>query len=302
MRNDPLIPKPLLEIAAHPAQVEGGLILTDAHAEAGIVVALEHKLLRREQCMNRSKTDYYEIDLLRLAGALWKKLWLIVLVTLLCGALAFGYTFFLVTPLYKATAMMYVNNSAISVGSAKVSISAGDLAASQSLVDTYTVILKTRGTLNEVISRTGVPYSYQQLTKMVQAEAVNSTEVFSIDVTSPDPQEAELIANAIADILPDRIADIVEGSSVKIVDYAIVPAEIASPSYTRNTALGMLAGLVVIAAIICLREIFDEKLHSEDDITQRYQLPILAVIPDLAYSGAGAYRSDYEPAKKEKTT
>ena len=93
-----------------------------------------------------------------------------------------------------------------------------------------------------------------------------------------------------------------EGSSVKIVDYAIVPAEIASPSYTRNTALGMLAGLVVIAAIICLREIFDEKLHSEDDITQRYQLPILAVIPDLAYSGAGAYRSDYEPAKKEKTT
>ena len=252
--------------------------------------------------MNRNKTDYYEIDLLRLAGALWKKLWLIVLVTLLCGALAFGYTFFLVTPLYKATAMMYVNNSAISVGSAKVSISAGDLAASQSLVDTYTVILKTRGTLNEVISRTGVPYSYQQLTKMVQAEAVNSTEVFSIDVTSPDPQEAELIANAIADILPDRIADIVEGSSVKIVDYAIVPAEIASPSYTRNTALGILAGLVAIAAIICLREIFDEKLHSEDDITQRYQLPILAVIPDLAYSGAGAYRSDYEPAKKEKTT
>lgn len=30
--------------------------------------------------MNRNKTDYYEIDLLRLAGALWKKLWLIVLV------------------------------------------------------------------------------------------------------------------------------------------------------------------------------------------------------------------------------
>lgn len=199
---------------------------------------------------------------------------MIVLVTLLCGALAFGYTFFLVTPLYKATAMMYVNNSAISVGSAKVSISAGDLAASQSLVDTYTVILKTRGTLNEVISRTGVPYSYQQLTKMVQAEAVNSTEVFSIDVTSPDPQEAELIANAIADILPDRIADIVEGSSVKIVDYAIVPAEIASPSYTRNTALGMLAGLVAIAAIICLREIstksFIARMISRSAISCRF--------------------------------
>ena len=252
--------------------------------------------------MNKNKTDYYEIDLLRLAQALWKRLWLVVLVTLICGALAFSYTYFLVTPLYKATAMMYVNNSAISVGSTKVSISAGDLAASQSLVDTYTVILKTRGTLNEVISRTGVPYSYQQLSRMVEAGAVNSTEVFSIDVTSADPQEAERIANTIAEILPDRIAEIVDGSSVKVVDYAIVPSEISSPSYTRNTALGMLLGLVLIAAIICLREIFDEKLHNDDDITQRYQFPILAVIPDLAASGTGAYRSEYEVPKKEKTT
>lgn len=252
--------------------------------------------------MNKNKTDYYEIDLLRLAQALWKRLWLVVLVTLICGALAFSYTYFLVTPLYKATAMMYVNNSAISVGSAKVSISAGDLAASQSLVDTYTVILKTRGTLNEVISRTGVPYSYQQLSRMVEAGAVNSTEGFSIDVTSADPQEAERIANTIAEILPDRIAEIVDGSSVKVVDYAIVPSEISSPSYTRNTALGMLLGLVLIAAIICLREIFDEKLHNEDDITQRYQFPILAVIPDLAASGTGTYRSEYEVPKKEKTT
>ena len=63
--------------------------------------------------MNRNKTDYYEIDLLRLAGALWKKLWLIVLVTLLCGALAFGYTFFLVTPLYKATSTTVPSVSAV---------------------------------------------------------------------------------------------------------------------------------------------------------------------------------------------
>ena len=144
------------------------------------------------------------------------------------------------------------------------------------------------------------------LTPEAEAEAIRgsrspSTEPLS-PVTSADPQEAERIANTIAEILPDRIAEIVDGSSVKVVDYAIVPSEISSPSYTRNTALGMLLGLVLIAAIICLREIFDEKLHNEDDITQRYQFPILAVIPDLAASGTGAYRSEYEVPKKEKTT
>ena len=250
--------------------------------------------------MGNNRENETEIDLLQLAKALWHKAWAIVLVTLITAAMAFAGTKLFITPLYTASAMMYVNNSSISVGSTQVNLS--DLTAAQSLVETYMVILKTRGTLEEVIKEANLPYDYEQLSGMIEAGAVNSTEVFSIDVTSADPQEAERIANAIADILPDRIAEIVDGSSVKIVDYAIVPSEIASPSYTRNTALGMLLGLVLIAAIICLREIFDEKLHGEEDLAQRYEQPILAVIPDLAAPGAAAYRSGYETPKKEKTT
>lgn len=34
---------------------------------------------------------------------------------------------------------------------------------------------------------------------------------FSISVTSASPEEAEKIANTIAELLPNRIADIVEG-------------------------------------------------------------------------------------------
>ena len=70
---------------------------------------------------------------------------------------------------------------------------------------------------------------------------MNSTEVFSIEVTSADPQEAEKIANTIAELLPDRIAEIVDGSSVRIVDYAIVPSHKSSPSLSRYTMLGMVS-------------------------------------------------------------
>ena len=108
---------------------------------------------------------------------------------------------------------MYVNNSSISVGSTQVNLS--DLTAAQSLVETYMVILKTRGTLEEVIKEANLPYDYEQLSGMIEAGAVNSTEVFSISVTSASPEEAEKIANTIAELLPNRIADIVEGSSVR---------------------------------------------------------------------------------------
>ena len=116
---------------------------------------------------------------------------------------------------------------------------------------------------------------------MIEAGAVNETEVFSIEVTSADPEEAERIANCVAEVLPDRIAEIVEGSSVKIVDYAIVPSEKSSPSISRYTLLGILLGAVASCGVIVLLYLFDEQIRDEDYVRDTFQLPLLAAIPDL---------------------
>ena len=63
--------------------------------------------------------------------------------------------------------MMYVNNSSISVGSTQVNLN--DLTAAQSLVNTYIVILNTRGTLEEVIDQAGLSYDYETLSGMISA-------------------------------------------------------------------------------------------------------------------------------------
>lgn len=126
--------------------------------------------------VGNNRENETEIDLLQLAKALWHKAWAIVLVTLITAAMAFAGTKLFITPLYTASAMMYVNNSSISVGSTQVNLS--DLTAAQSLVETYMVILKTRGTLEEVIKEANLPYDYEELSNMIEAGAVNSTEVF----------------------------------------------------------------------------------------------------------------------------
>ena len=233
------------------------------------------------------------IDLVQLAKALWRRAWAILLAMVVFGGAAFSYAYFLITPLYKASAMLYVNNSSLSVGSTKVDLS--DLNAAQSLVDTYIVILKTRTTLEEVIEAAGLSYDYETLSKMIEAGAVNSTEVFSIEVTSPDPAEAEKIANTIAELLPDRIAEIVDGSSVRIVDYAIVPSQKSSPSISRYTLLGLLLGAVVSSGIIVLLYLFDDQIRDEDYVRQTFDLPLLAAIPDLTGKNAG---SSYYYSKK----
>lgn len=141
------------------------------------------------------------------------------------GGLAFSYARFIITPMYTASALMYVNNNSLSVGSTKVSLSYSDLTAAKSLVDTYVVILNARTTLNEVIRTSGVDYTYKEMRDMVSAGAVNSTEVVQIDVTMPDPQEAERVANTITKVLPGRIADIIDGSSARVVDTAVAPSQ-----------------------------------------------------------------------------
>ena len=72
-----------------------------------------------------------------------------------------------------------------------------------------------------------------------------------------------------------------EGSSVKIVDYAIVPAYPVSPSVTAYTLVGfLLAGAVSVGLIIIL-ELLSDSIRSEDYLMQTYDLPVLAVVPAM---------------------
>lgn len=240
------------------------------------------------------QNEFIEIDLLRLLRAVWRHIVAVILAALLCGGAGFVVAYWILPVKYQASTLLYVNNSAISVGS--TSISLADLSASQSLVNTYIVILNTRLTLNEVIEEAGVDYTFTEMKEMIRAEALNGTEIFEIKVTSENPREAELLANTIAKVLPDKIAQIVDGSSVRIVDWAITPEKRSSPSYILFTLLGALLGALLSAGVIVFRELLDDQIYSEEDLLQTYSLPVLAAVPDLLNTqpkrGYGSYYAE----------
>ena len=245
--------------------------------------------------------DEIEIDLKRLMGTLLVRSWLIGLVAVVCAVAMFLGTYFFIAPKYQSSAMFYVNNSSLSLGDASLSISSGDISASRGLVKSYIVILKTRETLNMVADYAGVDISYGALKAMISAEAVDSTEIFRVTVTSEDPQQAEKLANAIAYILPKRIGNIIEGSSAKVVDSAVLPGAASSPSYTKNTMLGFLVGFVLSAGVVVLLELLDITIRSEEDIARSCKHPVLAAVPNLEQSGKGSYYGYGHKKKKYYT-
>ena len=224
---------------------------------------------------------------------------------LLAASAAFAVTLFFIEPTYQATASFYVNNSSISIGSMNYSISAGELSASSTLVNTYIYILKSRTTLEDVIEKGDLPYTYVQLNNMITTKTVANTAAFDVTVTSGSPTESEHIANTIATVLPERITEIVDGSSVRIVDYAIVPAHRAGPSYTKNLMIGFLVGAVLAAGIITVRFLIDEQndvvIHSSDELRELYpDIKVLALIPDMRLSEKkGYYYSSYYGDQKK---
>ena len=249
--------------------------------------------------MENKKTEEVEIDLLHIAQVLARNAVVIILVAVIFGGIFYGATKAFVTPLYKASAYMYVNSSNLSVAGTKVSISNSELLAAQSLIETYSVILRTRMTLNEVIERSGVGYTYEELVKMIEAASVNGTEVFRVSVTSPDPAEAEMLANTIVDVLPDKIASVVDGSSVRIVDFAVTPVEQDSPNYLSNALKGAILGALLTAVLVVVIDLMDEQIHDVEYLTKTYNLPVLATIPDLlAKHGDYYYKSTDKRAQK----
>ena len=262
--------------------------------------------------MNRNQQGM-EIDVMRLANAVWKNIIAVILSAVIFAGSFFIYTYFFITPKYYASTLLYVNSSSISLGSTSYKISSSDLNISSYLVDTYVEILTSRETLLEIIDEAELDCSYQALKSMISVSEIEGTPMFRVGVTCSNPEQAELIANTIATVLPNRIMDIVVGTTVKIVDHAIVPSGRSSPSYTQNLEKGALVGAVLAIAVIVglelLRSLNDDMIHSADDMKKLYpEIPVLAVIPDMRkssgkegyYSSYGYYTPATEKEKEKK--
>ena len=258
-------------------------------------------LLMERNDMNENKIqnrEEMEVDIGRVIRTVLNRIWLVMLITVLGGVIAVAITYFLITPQYQASAKFYVNNNSRLPGDSASSLTSGDLSTSRNLVDSYMVILNTKETILDVIDYAKSDLDYEDVKGMIEARAVNETEIFEVTITSPNPKEALQLADAISKVLPERISTIIDGTSAKVVETAALPSRPSSPSYPMNIAIGALLGFTLIAAIIVLREVFDVTIRNEEDVNQCCKHPILAAVPDMtAPSKGGSY---YEKSSKKK--
>lgn len=270
------------------------------------------KEMSRKMDQKEKYSKEVEVNLLPLLKELSRRLWLMVLVGVILAGVAFVGVKLTIKPVYRSGFTAYVNNQQMQ--NSKDVLTNSDISASKELVRTYSQIIRSNTILGAAAKTISLDLNYSSLKAMVTTEIQNETEIISVYVVHTDPQIAYDYANAIAKTAPSYMADIVEGSSMKIIDYPEYTDVPFGPGYFKYALVAFLGGFLIVALIGIIRYFKDDTVKSEGDIEAQFALPVLGVIPDInateqksaGYSdgrygyGYGGYEYGYAAKRSER--
>lgn len=216
--------------------------------------------------------DETAIDLVELFYRLLANWKLIVCLALVCAIGAGVYTIYFVTPLYKATSIIYVL-------SPESIVNVSSLQLGNALTKDYIKVFDMWEVHEEVLSNLNLDYSYTQIAKMLSITNTADTRMLDISVTSPSPAEAASIANEYAKVASEYIHETMAIDKPNIMSVALEPTNPISPSKVRNIAIGFILGAMIASGIVILRFLMDDKIKTAEDIRKYAGLTTLAVVP-----------------------
>ena len=218
--------------------------------------------------------DEIEIDLLELFYALRHRWWAILLALVIGAGAAGVYTKKLIAPHYQSTSMVYVLSKETTLASL------ADLQIGSQLTKDYSVIIKSRPVLQEVIDKQNLDLTTDELGEMITIDNPKDTRILSITVEDIEPMRAKAIVDEVTKSASNYIGDIMEMVPPKVIEDGVVAVKPSSPSVKKNAAVGGLGLAVLVCGLICLKTVLDDTIKSEEDIEKYLGLSVLAVIPD----------------------
>ena len=235
-----------------------------------------------------------ELDLKELFEIFWSKKVQIILIILIFAVIGIIYTMGFVTPVYTSSTTLVLatsNGENQSTTNTTNSITTTDITLNSKLVSTYSVLVRSKDVLGQVISNLGIDISWESLKNNVTVSAVEDTEVIEISVTNENPQYAADIANEIAKVFSDKVAEIYNINNVHIVDEAETPTGPSNINHTKDVIIFAFIGVVVAVIYVLIANMLDTTIKTADDIERQFKLPVLASIP--------IYGADMQKKKKK---
>lgn len=213
-------------------------------------------------------------DVLRGAKRL---LWLGVLLVAMGAALLVWQTWRSYRPVYRASASFTVSvTNPLYSGSRTYNAS-----TAEQMEKTFPYIL-TSGVLSDrVRERLGLSYL-----PAISASALKTTNIFTLSVTSEDPQLAYDVLNATIACYPEVAEFVVGPTAMELLDETGVPTQpINRRDYPAAVKRGGLLGAGLWLALVLLLALVRSTVHNEKELEQLVNLRCLGVLPEVRRAG-----------------
>ena len=218
--------------------------------------------------------DEVTIDFVGIFHAIAKRWYIVLLVTVILGAVLGAYGQFVVKDAYESEASMCIIDS-------NKEVSMSDLQLGSALTNDYEGIIKSRVVLTKVISNLKLDMEYKELYDMVSVENPDSTRIIKVRVVAPDQRESVEIANEILKVSIDQIPQVLGSAEPTVLDQA----EIEFTENTRHSVLfyaviGAVVGFILCCGVIALLVITNTSVKTDEDVQKCTGLSVLGAIPD----------------------
>lgn len=229
-----------------------------------------------------------ELDLKELFNLFWHKKVQIILIILIFIVLGVIYTVGFTTPMYTSSTTLLLAGSEKQEGQtlSTNSITATDITINSNLVSTYSVLVKSKNVLGQVISNLGIDISEDTLRNNISVTAVKDTELIEIAVTTERPEYAAQIANETAKVFTQKVAEFYNINNVHIVDEAEVETNPSNINHTKDIIIFAFIGIVVAVIYVLIANMLDTTIKTAEEIEKYFKVPVLAAIPLCDLEGA----------------
>ncbi|MES9772178.1 Wzz/FepE/Etk N-terminal domain-containing protein [Priestia megaterium] len=219
------------------------------------------------------------ISLRELFQVLRKRLWLIVLITIIAATVSAVISFFVLTPVYESKTQILVNQAK----SDEQLYNPQTVQTNVQLISTYNDIIKSPAILDKVIKELKLDKSAQSLSGQIQVTNAQDSQVAQIVVQDTSAKRATEIANTTASVFKKEVPKIMNVDNVSVLSKAALgeSASPVKPQPLMNIAIAVVVGLMVGVGLSFLLEYLDNTLKTEQDIENILELPVMGVITTI---------------------
>lgn len=229
-------------------------------------------------------SDGVEVNIMYVFGLLLRRLWLLILVALVVGASCAVITKAVEEPTYTLNMTFIVNNKSEKdlSSSGENSVSYNDMSASAYMANTFVHLMTGRTMCNAIAAECkSYPKTADQVAKMIAASRKTDSSIIDMTVTASSPEEAYELAQAVKDTYKD-VVQVYSGGSIHLCDEPELPTKPdKSVGTVRNTIIGALAGAVICALIIIIRDSARNTVRSQEDIQNKLQLNVIGEVSQV---------------------